>query len=311
MKTSVILSAYNGENFILEQLESIRLQTRPVDEVLILDDCSTDRTPLIISSFIAKNELENWTFLINEQNKGFFKNFITGMYMTSGDILFFSDQDDIWRPNKVKRTIELFQQYPDILSLTSTFSRFNGNTILNAHVVHPQRKKNGIKKITLNDFCKFDSYLGMATAISRSLINMYDFQTCTIYTAHDRMVNFAALIKSGLYHVDEVLVNRRSYPESVSRILTDSNTSSRSAQIDFSLSQLKRHYTFLRKYSNSSPQQVRTIQSFIKFMTQRKEIFEYKDLLKWLSLFQYISLYNKPILYWKDGVSIIKSFLIK
>ena len=47
MKTSVVISSYNGEKFIYDQLESIRVQTVPVDEVIIIDDCSTDNTRAI------------------------------------------------------------------------------------------------------------------------------------------------------------------------------------------------------------------------------------------------------------------------
>ena len=65
MKTSVVLSAYNGEKYIFEQLESIRTQTVPVNEVLIFDDCSSDETSKICSNFIKIHGLSNWKFVIN------------------------------------------------------------------------------------------------------------------------------------------------------------------------------------------------------------------------------------------------------
>ena len=71
MKTSVVLSAYNGEKYIFEQLESIRTQTVPVNEVLIFDDCSSDETSKICSNFIKIHGLSNWKFVINTSNKGF------------------------------------------------------------------------------------------------------------------------------------------------------------------------------------------------------------------------------------------------
>lgn len=88
MKTSVVISTYNGEKYILEQLDSIRTQTLTVDEVLIFDDRSHDNTVELCRDFINKFNLENWKVLNNEKNKGFVKNFIDGLYETTGDIIF-------------------------------------------------------------------------------------------------------------------------------------------------------------------------------------------------------------------------------
>lgn len=54
MKISVVLSAYNGAEYITEQLDSIRNQSRPADEVLIFDDVSTDNTVEIVREYIKK-----------------------------------------------------------------------------------------------------------------------------------------------------------------------------------------------------------------------------------------------------------------
>ena len=63
MKTSVVLSTYNGEQYIIEQLESIKNQTRIPDEVLIYDDCSTDQTVELVRNFIDKNRSVSYTHL--------------------------------------------------------------------------------------------------------------------------------------------------------------------------------------------------------------------------------------------------------
>ena len=57
MKVSIVLCSYNGEKYIEEQLDSLRVQTRPADEVMIFDDRSTDRTVKIVQDFISKYEL--------------------------------------------------------------------------------------------------------------------------------------------------------------------------------------------------------------------------------------------------------------
>ena len=72
MKLSVVISTYNGEDYIERQLDSIKNQTRPADEVLIIDDCSTDNTVNIIRRYIEKNDLCSWKFEVNNQNKGWY-----------------------------------------------------------------------------------------------------------------------------------------------------------------------------------------------------------------------------------------------
>lgn len=57
MRISVVLSSYNGEQDIIEQLQSINEQTRQPDEVLICDDCSTDGTADLVQNYIEKNVL--------------------------------------------------------------------------------------------------------------------------------------------------------------------------------------------------------------------------------------------------------------
>ena len=66
MKMSIVLTTYNGGKYILEQLESIRCQTCQVDEVLIFDDGSTDRTPELVIKYIKENNLVNWLFTVNQ-----------------------------------------------------------------------------------------------------------------------------------------------------------------------------------------------------------------------------------------------------
>ena len=74
MKLSIVLSTYNGEAYITEQLDSILNQTRKADEVLIFDDCSTDNTPQIIEQFISGHNLTTWKFAVNHENKGWKRN---------------------------------------------------------------------------------------------------------------------------------------------------------------------------------------------------------------------------------------------
>lgn len=126
MKVSVLMTTYNGEKYISEQLESILRQSRQADEVIICDDCSGDGTVGVIKDFIYKNELVNWTLYQNKENKGWRRNFIEGLQYTSGDVIFFSDQDDIWLPHKIEKMTDIMEKSKRIHCLAGTFIRVDG-----------------------------------------------------------------------------------------------------------------------------------------------------------------------------------------
>ena len=110
MTTSVVLATYNGERYIIEQLKSILDQTQKVDEVIICDDRSNDRTVSLVNRFIKENNLEeSWSIYINEVNKGYINNFLDALLFVTKDIVFYSDQDDIWDKRKVEYMTQVFR----------------------------------------------------------------------------------------------------------------------------------------------------------------------------------------------------------
>lgn len=131
MKLSVALAAYNGEKYIEEQLRSILQQTREVDEMIITDDGSTDRTLEIVLSFIEANHLQNrWKVMVNPTNLGYAENYRHAMDLCTGELIFLSDQDDIWVKDRVERMTEIMERQPEIGLLTSDYQVFHdGDTL--------------------------------------------------------------------------------------------------------------------------------------------------------------------------------------
>lgn len=116
MNFSVALCTYNGEKFIEEQLASIVNQTVPVQEIVIFDDASTDRTVEIIESFIARNiEPIAFNLFVNSKPLGISRNFEACISATSHEWIFLSDQDDVWRPNKIEILRKAIEEFPNSL----------------------------------------------------------------------------------------------------------------------------------------------------------------------------------------------------
>lgn len=111
MKISVAMATYNGEDYIEEQLFSIINQTRPPDEIVICDDNSSDNTLEIIDK-ITSNTIVPIVAYKNEKNLGFTGNFIKAISLSNGDLIFISDQDDVWFENKISAVIDLYRRNP-------------------------------------------------------------------------------------------------------------------------------------------------------------------------------------------------------
>lgn len=120
---SIIIATYNGEKYLLEQLNSIVIQTYQNIEIIICDDASTDGTKNIIKEFAANNN--NVSFCINEKNKGVNKNFENAFQKANGDFIAIADQDDIWLPEKIATQMLLFTNNEIVLT-HSTSVRFSG-----------------------------------------------------------------------------------------------------------------------------------------------------------------------------------------
>ena len=111
MTISVAMCTYNGAKYIQEQLDSILHQTKSVDEIVICDDGSTDGTIEIIEN-ISAHAPTNIHVYINETNMGVQRNFEKAIALCHGDLVFLSDQDDVWQIDKVEKILVWFQNNP-------------------------------------------------------------------------------------------------------------------------------------------------------------------------------------------------------
>lgn len=109
MKLSVAICCFNGEKYIAEQINSILNQSVSVDEIIICDDGSTDQTIQILSKIDFGSKI-CVKIVQNEKNLKVVKNFEKSISLCTGDLIFLSDQDDIWLPNKVADYVAFFIQ---------------------------------------------------------------------------------------------------------------------------------------------------------------------------------------------------------
>lgn len=208
MNTSVVLSTYNGRKFIIPQLESIRKQVRQPDEVLIFDDRSTDDTVELVKKYIDEHKLNNsWTILVNSENKGWRRNFIEGIWKSSGEIVFTCDQDDIWRSDKIKVMAGLMEEHSEIDLLTSNYAEFNDQETKKPG---PWKNDKQLKKLELRQNYLLVQSPGCTHCISRRLANLSKKYWEPDYP-HDALLWRLAGFNNALYIYTDALIKWRKH----------------------------------------------------------------------------------------------------
>ncbi len=104
---SVAIAIYNGDRFLREQLDSILHQTYSNFEVVISDDGSTDDTQKILNEYAEKDKRVRW--YLSTRERGVLPNFTEAISLCKGEIIFLSDCDDVWYPNKIEKHVDAYK----------------------------------------------------------------------------------------------------------------------------------------------------------------------------------------------------------
>lgn len=119
---SVIVTAYNCQYYILETLQSIENQIFSDYEVIIVEDCSKDKTANVIKNYIV--DREEWQLHCNTTNRGVAYSRNKGFDAASGDYIAILDGDDIWLENKLSEQYEVIKKN-DVDLCFSSYSIMN------------------------------------------------------------------------------------------------------------------------------------------------------------------------------------------
>lgn len=179
---SVCMTTYNGENYILEQINSILSQLSLCDELVINDDGSTDSTISLISGVVdSRIKLE-----INSIRLGYTKNFERSLRRAKGDLIFLSDQDDVWFPNKLNVFLEVLEDHDFVVSDCSHTNQYLSVT----HYSH--FRCFNIRKGFLPNLIA-SRYVGSCMAFRRSVLSLsLPFPRYSYFCPHDYWIALVA-----------------------------------------------------------------------------------------------------------------------
>lgn len=213
---SICMATYNGEQYIEKQLESILLQTKKADEIVICDDNSTDATVEIIKKFVEKNQLQDLIKLYeNKENKGYPGNFYYAMSLCTKDFIFLSDQDDIWAENKLEEMSKLLEQHSEMQVLCCKLSLIDEKGEDLRGLMAPDKKTGSGETvgISLEEVFRKTQWQGMVMAYKRE---WYEENCKREYgIPHDFLIAVRAAEEGGLYQLDQILAYHRRHDHNV------------------------------------------------------------------------------------------------
>lgn len=202
---SVCLATYNGEKYIDQQINSILSQLSLDDELIISDDNSTDNTISIIKS-ISDPRIN---IFINKE-MGYTSNFENALRQVKGDIIFLSDQDDIWVKNKVQTCLYQLKNVDLVVSDCKIID--SHNKIISESFYDLRRPKTS----AFGNLIKF-SFLGCCLAFRSDILkSALPFPKNRKLCTHD---NWLFLIGSCLYRhkvLDDKLILYRRHNDNIS-----------------------------------------------------------------------------------------------
>lgn len=209
-KVSVCMTSYNGERYIAAQLRSILDQIQESDEVVVVDDASQDHTRELVLAFRDPRIC----LIEHSQNCGVVASFEEAVRSASGDILFLSDNDDLWAPMKVEKFLQAFAEHPEVNVVSSKLTLIDEHDL---HIEDPRYTQRGNASGFIANVWK-NRFHGSAMAFRSSLLPQILPFPSHPDVLHDVWIGTRNAISGGKAHwIDEPLLLYRRHSSNVSQ----------------------------------------------------------------------------------------------
>ncbi len=204
MKISVCMTSCNGEKYIAKQIESIIPQLDIYDELIISDDSSKDNTLEIIKRY----KDDRITVIENNTFKSPIFNIENALKSATGEIIYLSDQDDIWLDNKVETMKHFLKQFDLVVSDCIVIDG-DENVLVPSFFKLMNSKRGFIYNMIRN------KYLGCCMAFNRKILNLALPFPKNI-PMHDIWIGMIGEVYGKPYFCKEKLVKYRRHEENIS-----------------------------------------------------------------------------------------------
>ncbi len=301
MVISVVMTTYNGEEYVTTQLDSLLKQTKSADEILIFDDGSTDSTVETVRKYIEDYHLDHWKLIVNKINKGWRRNFFEGICKAKGDIIFPCDQDDIWEVNKLELMEKVMREHTNIEVLVSNYRIYDTDKII------PCRNDGRIMQIKLNGNIFFVPYPGCTFCIRKSFVDDIKKYWNDSFP-HDAFFWRFALLRKTLFSLNINLIDWRIHNDSsfsVEKTL-NKNVDKKLKWIEYAEVAIASLQDYLNENDINDDNLYNVLDRNKEWLDLRKRLFTYKDVKTWFRMFRYLKYYPKRRQYIYDFYYMIK-----
>lgn len=247
----ILLSTYNGEKYLSEQLDSLFSQSYNDFRIIVRDDGSIDKTRDILLEY--KNKFNNKLDVYFENNVGPKNSFFELIKKSTNDYVMFCDQDDIWLDNKLEIMINVIKQYNNIPTLVYCDLKVvdeNLNIICNSFYDYQgiDRYKN-----SFFDLVKKSVFPGCSLMLNRKLVEIIKYADVNNIRMHDCYVGLIASYFGNVVYVDEKLNLYRQH--------SDNTIGARDNSLKFYINRL-------RKYTKAD------LLNYIKYLKDSKKDYQ-------------------------------------
>lgn len=218
LTVSIALATYNGARFLPAQLQSYVDQTHPPDELVVGDDASTDSTLAVLEEFADRAPFPV-VITRNPERRGFSRNFLSVADRCRGDLVAFSDQDDVWHPDKLRRCVQVLTDYPSVTLVNhrariidaagqprgASFPHYGPTRLVRALGLDPWTPAHGLTMVVRRGIVE------LATRLERPLSFDLDGHPMN----HDAWIAFLARSLFDVWILDEDLVDYREHQSNV------------------------------------------------------------------------------------------------
>ena len=233
-KISIAMTTYNGEKYIQSQMESLMRQTRLPDEIIISDDCSKDHTIQLIEEVLKRYEYVTYKIIKNDKNLGYIRNFYQSISMTSGDMIFLCDQDDIWLEDKLEKMERLFEANSGVLSLNGSFDLIDSGDkpipyqchrgAVNNDLLRGKYPENQMTRVPYSTVLKYNISPGCTLAFRKTIRDQF-LEKSRHILPHDWEINLIAAMNNGLYFYNCPVIHYRIHEKNTLGMNTDDSIS--------------------------------------------------------------------------------------
>ena len=235
---SVVLTCYNGARWISKAIKSILAQTYEDFELVIIDDGSKDNSKEIVTSHLG----DEWVRYIYQENRGFSAAVNRGIKESSGSLIGFIGQDDLWMPNKLELQVKYLNEHKDVDLVHSNYCSVDSEEriieVRDVKIPNLSSKKKVVEHLFLNNFIGFETVL-----VKRKCFDELGFfdERMVGFSDHDIWLRLAGNFNSG--YLDLPLVKKRQHEFQLSKVRIEAVLKDEFLMVKKAID----HYPFLKR----------------------------------------------------------------